>query len=134
MTTCVECKAEAIAVLRTGSWSKPVCRDHVRRFCEFDDRWKKLSGCVNCGLTVYLARTVGPGMMGAEHYAQWIAQPVCSRLCKIQARLTERKAARRQARSDRKCASCNKPFTATRSDQKTCSNSCRQALHRRSKA
>jgi hypothetical protein len=134
MAECVECRANAIAVFRTGSWSKPVCRDHADRFCKLEpDHWTKLSGCVNCGLTVYLARTVGPGMMGAERYAQWITRPVCSHSCNLQARLAERKAARLQARSGRKCAVCNKPFIAKRSDQKTCSNRCRQALHRRSK-
>jgi predicted nucleic acid-binding Zn ribbon protein len=58
--------------------------------------------------------------------ASLIGVEICSERCEA-----ERKKARRRVRQiPRPCIACGKDFIPTRSDAKTCSDRCRQRLHR----
>jgi predicted nucleic acid-binding Zn ribbon protein len=140
---CVDCKAKAEVAFRTGSRSSPRCKECARNFLRAEPKgeWVKTKPCRNCGTPLYVVRWIDEiartkkGHQSSYHgknYGDPDRYTGCSRRCNDEWRLQQRKAIRLKARSGRKCAVCHKPFKSTRSDQKTCSNACRQQLYRNS--
>jgi hypothetical protein len=120
---CHLCSSPVTAALRTGSYTKFLCQHHAE---QESSMWvgggASLGACVHCGISVYV---------GGYHLTYTPDPIVCSHSCNKAARLKRRKDACALSRKERPCAACGQQFVPTRSDAKTCSNKCRQALFRK---
>jgi hypothetical protein len=81
--------------------------------------WRRFR-CQWCGRPVRVARTI-----------RWVTSPTCCEDCERLDRNRRNKERRRVTRRPLACEVCGREFIPTRADAKTCSNKCRQALHRR---
>jgi predicted nucleic acid-binding Zn ribbon protein len=120
---CHLCPSPVTAAFRTGSYTKFLCEPCAKK--EWAGSSMYLGACVHCSIPVYS----NPG------YAYYITKVepkpvVCSSSCNKAARLKRRKDARSLARTARACLVCGQQFVPTRTDAKTCSNKCRQAVFR----
>jgi predicted nucleic acid-binding Zn ribbon protein len=79
--------------------------------------WKR-TRCRHCGRPLRIANSNPP------------ASPTCCETCQRLDRNTRNKLRRRVEHEPITCIVCEQEFIPKRSDAKTCSNKCRQALHR----
>jgi hypothetical protein len=120
---CHLCPSPVTAAFRTGSYTKFLCEPCAKK--EWDGSAIHLGACVHCSISVYSSQ-------GYAHYVTKVdpSPIVCSSSCNKAARLKRRKDARSLTRTARACLACGKQFVPTRTDAKTCSNKCRQAVFR----
>jgi hypothetical protein len=118
---CKLCPSPVTAAFRTGSYTKFLCEPCAKK------EWTSiyLGACVHCSIPVY-------SNQGYAHYVTKVVPSpiVCSSSCNKAARLKRRKDARSLHRTARACLACGQQFVPTRTDAKTCSNRCRQAVFR----
>jgi predicted nucleic acid-binding Zn ribbon protein len=121
--TCWLIEMQREAAAEVGDGRLPGLRDrHVNELRALDGlaRWR----CAGCGRA-----------MRRWHPPEWRRelsqnQRVCCDDCR-RCMLNARARARRRVRHEpMNCAVCGRPFTPKRSDAVTCSNTCRQSLHR----